>query len=86
MSTAVVTRPRREDLPAGECLCSYCTAKCCKYFALPMETPTDARRFRVHPLVSAARRATVFTEEDDLVLAGPHDVQALAAGQPLRHL
>jgi Fe-S-cluster containining protein len=26
----------REELPKGEVLCDYCTAKCCKYFALPL--------------------------------------------------
>ncbi|MCA8982800.1 MAG: YkgJ family cysteine cluster protein [Planctomycetaceae bacterium] len=29
----------REDLKPGECLCDYCTAKCCRYFALPIDTP-----------------------------------------------
>ena len=36
---------KREDLKPGEILCSYCTAKCCKYFALPIETPTDWEDF-----------------------------------------
>ena len=31
---------RREDLKPGEVLCSYCTAKCCRYYALPIDTPT----------------------------------------------
>ena len=30
---------RREELPPGKVLCEYCTAKCCHYFALPIETP-----------------------------------------------
>lgn len=30
----------RDDLQPGESLCDYCTAKCCQYFALPIETPT----------------------------------------------
>ncbi len=34
------TRMTREKLPPGEHLCSYCTAKCCRYFALPIDTPT----------------------------------------------
>ena len=33
-------KPRREDLKAGECLCDYCSGKCCRYFCLPIETPT----------------------------------------------
>jgi Fe-S-cluster containining protein len=31
---------RREDLKPDEVLCSYCTGKCCRYFALPIEAPT----------------------------------------------
>ena len=30
---------KREDLKPGEVLCEYCTAKCCRYFALPIDTP-----------------------------------------------
>ncbi|MEZ6060541.1 MAG: YkgJ family cysteine cluster protein [Planctomycetaceae bacterium] len=32
---------KREELPKGEVLCAYCTGKCCRYFALPIETPED---------------------------------------------
>jgi uncharacterized protein len=32
---------RREDLKAGDCLCDSCTGKCCKYFCLPIDTPTS---------------------------------------------
>ena len=30
---------KRDDLKPGEVLCAYCTGKCCRYFALPIETP-----------------------------------------------
>lgn len=32
-------RPTREELKPGECLCSYCTGRCCRYFCLPIDTP-----------------------------------------------
>lgn len=32
-------RINRADLKPGENLCEYCTAKCCRYFALPIDTP-----------------------------------------------
>ncbi|TWT62613.1 YkgJ family cysteine cluster protein [Rubinisphaera italica] len=35
-------RVSREDLKPGEFLCDHCTAKCCRYFALPIDTP-DSR-------------------------------------------
>ncbi len=38
-------RNRREDIPADKVLCEYCTAKCCRYFALPMDTPETWRDF-----------------------------------------
>jgi Fe-S-cluster containining protein len=36
---------RREDLKPDEVLCSYCTGKCCRYFALPIEAPTTWEDF-----------------------------------------
>lgn len=41
---AKVATPRkkvsRADLKAGECLCDHCIGKCCRYFSLPIDTPT----------------------------------------------
>jgi Fe-S-cluster containining protein len=33
------SRPGRDQLQPGECLCDHCTGKCCRYFSLPIETP-----------------------------------------------
>lgn len=30
---------KRSDLKPGEVLCQYCTGRCCRYFALPIERP-----------------------------------------------
>jgi Fe-S-cluster containining protein len=38
-------KPRREDLKPGECLCDFCTAKCCRYFSLAISTPTTWDEF-----------------------------------------
>ena len=35
----------RADLKPGEILCQHCTAKCCGYFALPIETPKIQKDF-----------------------------------------
>lgn len=32
-------RVKREQVPADKSLCDYCSAKCCRYFALPIDTP-----------------------------------------------
>lgn len=58
------TRIRREELKPGEILCAYCTGKCCRYFALPIETPTTwddfdhIRWYMMHGDVS------IFVEDD----------------------
>lgn len=58
MQLVVNVPMRRKDLPAGKVLCEYCTARCCRYFALPMETPTawndydNMRWFMMHGRVS----------------------------------
>lgn len=35
----------RDDLKPGEVLCSYCTARCCRYFAFPIDEPTTWEDF-----------------------------------------
>ena len=32
-------KPRRDELKPGQCLCDFCTGKCCRYFSLPIDTP-----------------------------------------------
>lgn len=38
-------KPRREELPKDANLCEYCTAKCCSYIALPIDTPVERADF-----------------------------------------
>ena len=56
-------RPRREDLPKDANLCDYCTAKCCRYFALPIETPTTPRDFDFLRWYLLHDRASLFVED-----------------------
>ena len=58
----------RESLPPGKVLCEYCTAKCCRYFALPIETPTTKEDFEYIRWYLLHDRASVFTEDDDWYL------------------
>ena len=55
---------RRKDVPAGHSLCEYCTAKCCKYFALPIDTPETLKDFEYMRWFLLHDRATVFTEDE----------------------
>lgn len=36
---------KRSDVPAGESLCDYCSAKCCRYFAFPIDRPKKRQDF-----------------------------------------
>lgn len=68
-----MTRPNRKQVPRdkiepGKVLCDYCTAKCCRYFALPIETPTAFKDFEFIRWYLLHERATVFTEDDDWYL------------------
>ena len=57
-------KPKREDLHADEVLCDHCPAKCCKYFALPIETPDSLQDFDYIRWYLVHDRATVFVEDD----------------------
>ena len=32
-------KPSRAELKPGQCLCDFCTGKCCRYLSLPIDTP-----------------------------------------------
>jgi Fe-S-cluster containining protein len=68
MSDKAQKKKRREDLRSGEVLCDYCTAKCCRYFALPIETPTGRKDFDFIRWYLLHGEASIFTEEDDWYL------------------
>lgn len=58
----------REDLKPGEVLCQYCPAKCCRYFALPIETPTNFKDYEFIRWYLLHERATIFIEDEDWYL------------------
>ena len=53
----------REDLQLGENLCDYCSAKCCKYFALPIDTPKSREDFEYIRWYLLHEYASVFVED-----------------------
>ena len=91
MSTTLVSpKPRRKDVPEGKVLCEYCTAKCCRYFAMPIEAPeefTDLEYIRWYLL---HERATVFKEDEAdktrtlTIEAGDYVVVAYSAAEAFR--
>ena len=64
----VTQRMTRELLPAGKVLCEYCTAKCCRYFALPIDTPDSERDFDFMRWFLLHERASVFVEDESWYL------------------
>lgn len=61
-----MTKPKiqRTDLKPGEVLCEYCTAKCCRYFALPIETPTTFEDFEHIRWYMIHGRVSMFVEDE----------------------
>jgi uncharacterized protein len=69
MSTSISPdKPRREDLPKDVNLCDHCSAKCCKYFALPIDVPDEPTDFDHIRWYLLHERASVFTEENEWYL------------------
>jgi uncharacterized protein len=65
MSTALpLPKLRREQVPTGECLCDHCTAKCCRYFAMPIDAPEDRADLEFLRWFLLHDRATVFKEDE----------------------
>lgn len=62
------TKINRDSLKPGENLCEYCTAKCCKYFALPIEEPESFEEFEYLRWFLLHDRASVFKEDGDWYL------------------
>ena len=61
-------KPDRSELKEGEVLCEHCTAKCCRYFALPIETPTSWGDFEYIRWYLLHEYASIFTEDGDWYL------------------
>ena len=70
MATVMDKRKKlpREEVPPGANLCEYCTAKCCRYFALPIDVPETIEDFDFIRWYLLHDQATVFTEDEDWYL------------------
>lgn len=69
MATAsALPKLRRANVPQDKCLCDFCTAKCCRYFALSIDEPEDETDFEYIRWFLLHDRASVFKEDDDWYL------------------
>ena len=78
MASAPKTKPRRDEVDEAN-LCDYCTAKCCKYFALPIETPDNREEFDFIRWYLLHDRASVFVEEGSWYLLVHTECKHLAS-------
>ena len=52
----------RADLKPGEILCQHCTAKCCRYFALPIDAPKIMKDFEYFRWYLIHGRISIFVD------------------------
>lgn len=58
----------RSQVPKDACLCDYCTAKCCRYFALPIDSPEELKDFDYMRWFLLHDKASVFVEDESWYL------------------
>lgn len=56
-------KPDRDDLPPGTNICEHCTAKCCRYFALPIDSPDSWKEYDYMRWYLLHQRASIFVED-----------------------
>ena len=69
--------PSRAELKPDEVLCQFCTAKCCRYYSLPMEEPTSRRDFDYIRWFLMHGRSAVYIEDGTWYLLVYSDCQHL---------
>ncbi len=74
---AVRRKPHRGELCPGEILCQFCSAKCCRYFALAIDEPTTWNDFDYIRWYLLHERAGVFVEDGVWYLLGQNRCEHL---------
>lgn len=59
----LVKRPDRENIPADKIPCNFCPGKCCRYFALPIDTPERWKEYEYMRWFLLHERASVFVDD-----------------------
>src|SRR5690606_29954675 len=67
----------RANLPEGDNLCAYCTAKCCRYYSFEIETPTDWEDFDHLRWFVMHGRTSIFVDADTWYICVAGDCQYL---------
>jgi len=69
----------RENLKVGEILCSYCTARCCRYFAMAIDAPKTWEQFDNMRWYMMHGPYSIFVDGASWFLLIPGDCQHLQA-------
>jgi Fe-S-cluster containining protein len=69
--------PSRAQLQPGEVLCQFCTAKCCRYYSLPLEQPKTRKDFDYIRWFLMHGRSAVYIEDGTWYLLVYSDCQHL---------
>ena len=77
-TTTQGTQPKRSEVPP-EKLCEFCHAKCCQYFALPIDKPTTFAEFDDVRWYLYHERTSIFVEDGDWYLLVHNPCRALDA-------
>jgi len=81
-------KPSREELRPGEVLCNHCGAKCCRYFALPIDKPKTWEDYDYIRWYLLHERASIFTDEGSWYLlvhnVCTHPIGAMKGGRGRR--
>ncbi len=67
----------RNDLEPNEVLCEHCTGKCCRYFALPIDTPETWDDFEHIRWYMVHGRVSMFVEDETWYLMVHNDCNHL---------
>jgi Fe-S-cluster containining protein len=70
---------KRDQLKPGEVLCSYCTALCCRYFSVQIDTPTTRDDFDNLRWFMMHGRVTTYVEDGNWYLCVYGDCKHLQA-------
>jgi Fe-S-cluster containining protein len=63
-TASIPVKRRRDQFPNSTNLCEHCTAKCCRYFALPIDTPVQRKDFDFIRWYLLHDRASVFVDDE----------------------
>jgi Fe-S-cluster containining protein len=59
---------RRHNLAPDQVLCDHCTGRCCRYFALPIDTPVDRNDYENIRWYMLHGDVSVFVDDDNWYL------------------